>query len=149
MRAVLSLILAALVTTGCAVKASNRAYSASALSTATRTVEGEIVSKRSVTVDSSRGGGAAGGAALGAIGGSGLGGDSTRGNLAGAVIGVMAGALAGAAIDSSASTIDAFEYIVHSDVAGLLTIVQADGEFTKGQKVFVVLGSKPVIVATQ
>jgi outer membrane lipoprotein SlyB len=131
---------------GCAApNASNQQYDRTALSSATRTIEGEIVSKRPVTVNASSGTGAAAGGALGGIAGSSLG-SNGRDNLAGAVIGVLAGAAIGAAAESSAKTIEAFEYIVRSNVAGLLTIVQTDSTFAVGNKVFVVLGSKPVIV---
>jgi outer membrane lipoprotein SlyB len=140
-------VVAALV--GCAVpKDSNKVYGRNALSSATRTIEGQIVSKRSVQVDPSSGVGGTTGGALGAIAGSGVGSNS-RDNLAGAVIGAVAGATIGAAIDSAGSKIDAFEYIVKSDVAGLLTIVQTDNEFLVGQKVYVILGDKPVLVKGQ
>lgn len=59
---------------------------------------------------------------------------------------MLAGAAIGAAAESSAQTLDAFEYIVRSNVAGLLTIVQTDASFRVGDNVFVVLGAKPVIV---
>ena len=88
------------------------------------------------------------GGALGAIAGSSLGGNS-RDSLAGAVIGAVAGATIGAAMESSSSKIDAFEYIVKSDVAGLLTIVQTDNEFIVGQTVYVILGDKPLLVKGQ
>lgn len=125
--------------------ASNQQYDRSALSSATRTIEGEIVSKRAVKVNSSSGTGAAAGGALGGIAGSSIG-SNGRDNLAGAVVGVLAGAAIGAAADASVQTIDAFEYIVRSNVAGLLTIVQTDSTFAVGNKVFIVLGSKPVLV---
>ena len=139
-----AILLVSLV--GCAApNASNQQYDRSALSTATRTIEGEILSKRLVKVNASTGTGAAAGGALGGIAGSSLGSNS-RDNLAGAVIGVLAGAAIGAAVDSSAKTIDAVEYIVRSNIAGLMTIVQTDTAFNVGDKVFVILGSKPVIV---
>lgn len=131
---------------GCAApNASNQQYDRSALASATRTIEGEVVSKRQVKVNASSGTGAAAGGALGGIAGSSIG-SSGRDNLAGAVVGVLAGAAIGAAAESSAQTIEAFEYIVRSNVAGLLTIVQTDATFVVGDKVFVVLGAKPVIV---
>lgn len=135
--------------TGCAApKDSNKIYGRNALSSATRTIEGKIVSKRAVQVDPSSGIGGTAGGALGAIAGSSLGGNS-RDSLAGAVIGAVAGATIGAAMESSSSKIDAFEYIVKSDVAGLLTIVQTDNEFIVGQTVYVILGDKPLLVKGQ
>lgn len=131
---------------GCSTPtASNREYDRSALSSATRTIEGEVVSKRPVRVNASSGTGTAAGGALGGIAGSSIG-SSGRDNLAGVVVGILAGAAIGAAVESSAQTIDAFEYIVRSNVAGLLSIVQRDATFSVGEKVFVVLGTKPLIV---
>lgn len=139
-----SILLASLA--GCATpNASNQHYDRTALSSATRTIEGEIVSKRPVKVNASSGAGATTGGALGGIAGSSIG-SNGRDNLAGAVVGIVAGAAIGAAVESSAQTFDAFEYIVKSNVAGLMTIVQTDTTFSVGDKVFIVLGTKPVIV---
>lgn len=146
MRVLIVLIFIPALLIGCAAPVdSNKVYGRSALTSATRTIEAVIVSKRDVLVDASTGAGGAAGGALGAIGGSSLG-SNTRGNLAGAVVGTVVGAVVGSAIESSANRINAFEYIVKSDVAGLMAIVQVDGEFEVDQNVFVVLGSKPVIV---
>ncbi len=142
------LIVAALA---CALSAcvtpidSNKVYGRGALTSATRTIEAVVVSKRDVKVDPSTGIGANTGGALGAIAGTGFGSNS-RDGLAGAVVGAVAGATIGAVVDSSVQKIDAFEYIVKSDVAGLLTIVQIDNDFSVGQKVFVILGGKPFLV---
>lgn len=131
---------------GCAAPSdSNKVYNRSALSSATRTIEAVIVSKRNVLVDPSTGVGSATGGTLGAIGGSSLG-SNGRDNLAGAVIGTVIGSAAGAAIEASVNKINAYEYIVKSDVAGLLTIIQIDDEFLIGQKVYVILAGKPVLV---
>jgi len=140
------LLISAIAVVGCSTPVdSNKVYSRSALNSATRTIEAVIVSKRDVLVDPSTGVGSSAGGAVGAIGGSSLGG-SRRDNLAGAVVGAVVGSAIGSAMESSATKINAFEYIVKSDVAGLLTVVQTDNEFSVGQKVFVILGSKPVIV---
>lgn len=141
----LAMVSMALLASCAAPRDSNKLYGRSSLTTATRTIEGKVVSKRVVQVDTSRGIGGSTGGALGAIAGSGLG-SSSRENLAGAVIGAVVGASAGAALESSKSTIGAFEYIVKSDVAGLITIIQIDGEFSVGERVYVVLGDKPVLV---
>lgn len=141
-----SLLLSIALLGGCATPAdSNRVYTRSALNVATRTIEATIVNKRSVLVDASTGVGGSAGGALGAIGGSSIGGNS-RDNLAGAVIGAVVGSAIGAAIESNSSKIGAVEYIVKSEVAGLMTIIQTDTEFNVGQRVFVILGAKPVIV---
>jgi outer membrane lipoprotein SlyB len=140
------LIAALTALVGCAApEASNKVYGRSALSSATRTIEAQVVSKRMVQVDGSQGTGSAAGGALGAIGGSSLGGNS-RDGLAGAVVGAVIGSAIGAAAEANAKKIDAYEYIVKSDVTGLLTIIQSDGDIEVGQKVYVILGARPVIV---
>lgn len=133
----------------CAVpNASNSTYSASSLSSATRTVEGVIVSKRAVRVAGTTGSGAATGGTLGAVAGSSVG-SNTRDGLAGAIVGAVVGGAIGAAAERSATQIDAFEYIVKSDVTGLMTIIQADDGLLPGDKVFIVLATKPVLVKNE
>jgi len=145
-RNLFSVSLSIALIAGCATPAdSNRVYTRSALNSATRTIEATVVNKRSVLVDASTGVGGSAGGALGAIGGSSIGGNS-RDNLAGAVIGAVVGSAIGAAIESNSSKISAFEYIVKSDIAGLMTIIQTDSDFSVGQRVFVIMGAKPVIV---
>jgi outer membrane lipoprotein SlyB len=134
---------------GCAApNASNTQYSASALSSATRTIEGVVVSKRSVKVSGTSATGGGTGAALGGIAGSSAG-RGGRDNLAGAVVGAVAGGLVGAAMEENATKQDAFEYIVKSDVMGLTTIIQTDPNINVGDKVFVILANKPVLVRNE
>lgn len=120
-------------------------YSEASMRTTSRTIEAEIVSKRAVKVDTSKGVGTAAGAALGAVAGSSFG-SSGRENIAGAIIGTVVGSAAGSAIESNASIVDAFEYILKADVAGLITVLQIDNQFEIGEKVYVILGSRPTIV---
>jgi outer membrane lipoprotein SlyB len=108
-------------------------------------VEGRIVSKRQVIVQGTGALGGTAGAVLGGVGGSAIGG-SARANVAGAVAGAVAGGIAGAVIEESATRQQAFEYIVKSDVAGLMTIIQADNNLNVDDSVYVVLSAKPVIV---
>lgn len=131
---------------GCAApNASNNQYSAGSLSMAARTVEAVVVSKREVLVSGTSAVGGASGAAVGGIAGSSIGGNS-RDGLAGAVVGAVAGGLIGAAVEANATKQQAYEYIVKSDVTGLMTLIQSDGGFEIGDPVFVVLATKPVLV---
>lgn len=135
-----------LVASGCAApNASNNQYSANSLTMAARTIEASIVSKREVQVSGTSSLGGTTGAAVGGIAGSSIG-RNTRDGLAGAVVGAVAGGLIGAAAEASATKQLAYEYIVKSDVTGLMTIIQSDGGFEIGDPVFVVLSTKPVLV---
>lgn len=141
--------ISAVFLNGCATpNASNAQYSSSALSSATRTIEGVVVSKRPVTVTGTNSLGVGAGASVGAIAGSSIG-SNVRDNLAGAVVGAVAGGLVGAAMEANATKQDAYEYIVKSDVMGLTTIIQADSNIYVGDKVFVVLSNKPVLVKNE
>lgn len=142
-------ILSAAFVAGCAApNASNSTYAPSSLTSATRTVEGVILSKRAVKVAGSTGTGTATGGALGAVAGSSVG-SSTRDGLAGAIVGAVIGGAIGAAAERNSTQIDAFEYIVRSDVTGLMTVIQADDGLLPGDKVFIVLATKPVLVKNE
>lgn len=132
--------------TSCATpNASSTQYSASSLSMAARTIEAVVVSKRQVQISGTSSVGGTAGAAVGGITGSSIG-SSSRDALAGAVVGAVAGGLIGAAIESNATKQQAYEYIVKSDVTGLMTIIQSESEIEVDDLVFVVLSSKPVLV---
>ena len=118
----------------------------------TNTVQGKIVSMRTITVkgnDNSLG--ALGGAALGAVAGSAIGG-GTRMNVGGALVGAGAGVLLGNVIQDKLSTQQGIEYIVKITEGGhkgnLLTIVQGAGSqsYTMGQCVYAVEGAHARIV---
>lgn len=142
-------LLVVAILAGCAApNASNRQYSASSLNMSARTIEAVVVSKRSVTVSGTSSVGGTSGAVVGGVAGSGLG-RGTRGNIVGAVAGVVVGGIAGAAIEASATQQEAFEYIVKSDVTGLMTLIQSDGDIEVGDAVFLVLATKPVLVRNQ
>lgn len=134
---------------GCAAKAvTDRQYPAGSLSMSARTIEATVVSKREVVIMGTTGVGGAAGAVIGGAGGSRFG-RSARGSIAGALTGAVIGGLVGAAIEASATQQDAFEYIVQSDVTGLMTLLQLDGEAEVGDSVFVVLSARPVLVKNQ
>jgi outer membrane lipoprotein SlyB len=115
---------------------------------ASRTVEGVVVSKRPVKVSGTTGVGGESGSAIGAVAGSGIG-SGGRDNIVGAIGGAVVGGIAGAAIEQSSTKQSAFEYIVKSDVTGLMTIIQSDGDINVGDSVFIVLSSKPVLVKNE
>lgn len=120
-------------------------YDRSAMTSTQRTITGKIVSKRVVTVKGGTGVGSSAGAGIGAIAGGNLGGDgsdSAVGAIAGAVIGGTVGAIA----ESEAFATDALEYVVESNVAGLLTVVMTDSGFEVGDDVFIVMGRTPKLI---
>ena len=125
---------------------SSASYNRSEMNVAQRTVKAKIVSKRSVTVSGASGVGETAGAATGYIAGSTMG-DSGAENAIGAVIGTVVGATVGTAIENQAQSVEATEYILESDVTGLLTIIMTDASFPKGAFVYVSLGSPPKIMS--
>lgn len=142
----INLAIVGLILTSCSVpNASNNQYSASALTMTARTIEAIVVSKRKVMVSGTSSLGGITGATLGGVAGSSIG-RSGRDGIAGAVVGAVAGGLAGAAIEANTTKQAAFEYIVKSDVTGLMTIIQSDEGIEVGDPVFVILSSKPVLV---
>lgn len=144
--ALLTALVAVVVLAGCAApNSSNRQYSASSLNMSARTIEAVVVSKRSVTVSGTSSIGGASGALAGGVAGSGVG-RGTRGNIVGAVAGVVVGGIAGAAIEATATQQEAFEYIVKSDVTGLMTLIQSEGDIEVGDAVFLILANKPILV---
>ena len=116
-------------------------YDRGALYSAQRTIVGKILSKRTVTVKGGSGLGSTAGAGLGASVG-GKSGDQLSGAIAGAVI----GGTVGAALENEALKTEAYEYIVESKVAGILTMVMTDNSFKTGDDVFIVLGKVPKLI---
>ncbi|HYD81343.1 MAG TPA: hypothetical protein VEC06_16170 [Paucimonas sp.] len=144
MKAIAIVVFSSALLAGCAAPSgSNSTYSSSSMKNATRTVEGAVVSKRPVKVAGSAGQGVGG--LLGAIAGSGVG-SGGREHAAGAIVGAIVGGAVGSAVDRNAMQHDAFEYIVRSASSDLLTVIQTDDTFQVGDKVFVVLADKPVLV---
>lgn len=120
-------------------------YDRGAMTSAQRTITGKIVSKRVVTVKGGTGVGSSAGAGIGAIAGGSLGGndsDSAVGAIAGAVVGGTVGAIA----ESEVFATNALEYVVESDVTGLLTVVMTDSGFEVGDDVFIVMGRTPKLI---
>ena len=132
--------------TGCSTPSNtSTTYDRGAMTSAQRTISGKVVSKRVVTVKGDTGVGSSAGAGIGAIAGGNLGGDNSD-NAIGAIVGAVVGGTAGAIAESEAFATDALEYVVESNVAGLLTIVMTDSSFEVGDDVFIVLGRTPKLI---
>jgi len=164
------LLIVSLFLVGCVPNASNMQYASTDLAGAAPTVEGVVVSKRPIQVAGTEGGSAVGtvvGGLAGAVIGSGFGGG--RGNSLATLGGAVAGGLVGDQIGKAVTKQNAFEYIVRleqtqkvKEVTGrtrsyternisakrLVTIIQSDAGFQVGNRVFVVMSSKPVIVGS-
>lgn len=145
-RIVAACIALSLILVGCSSPSNqSNTYQSNAMSKAQRTIEGKILSKRQVTVKGGSGIGTSSGAMIGGISGSSLGSnanDSAVGAIAGAVVGGTLGAIA----QSEAFATQATEYIVESQVAGILTIVINDSSLNKGDDVFIILGREPKLI---
>lgn len=122
-------------------------YSIGSVGQVNRSTSGVIISARSVSIDGSRGGGAAAGGAIGAIAGSQVGG-SDAASAAAAIGGLVVGTIAGAASERKLSGQLGVEYVVETSNGNLMTIVQgAHPTFATGQKVLVLYGSPARVIA--
>lgn len=139
--------LVTLAITACAPNVRTDSYSVGSVGQVNRTVAATVISVRPVSIDGSRGGGAAAGAAMGGIAGSQIGGSDAAGAV-GAIGGLVVGAIAGAAAERSASHATGTEYVVQTENGNLMTVVQgADPIFREGSKVLVLYGSPSRIIA--
>jgi outer membrane lipoprotein SlyB len=105
---------------------------------------GVIVSMRPVTVQGQNSGvGTLGGAAVGATAGSFIGRNDVRGNILGAVGGAIIGGLAGNAVERSASTGTAMEFIIRVDNGQTVSVVQTNEDgFRPGERVVLTGGAR-------
>ncbi len=115
------------------------------MSGAIRTIRGQVISKRAVTIKGGTGLGAAAGTGVGAIGGASLG-ENASDSAVGAILGAVVGGTVGAIAESEAFAADGYEYVVESSVAGLLTIVMTDSSYEVGEDVFITLGRTPKLI---
>ena len=139
--AALSVALAA-----CTPNISPDSYSVGAVGQVNRAVGGVIVSARPVAVEGTRSGlGAGAGAVAGGVAGSTIGGN-TEANIVAAVGGAVVGGLAGAAIEESATSQTAMEYVVEAENGALLTVVQGGSPLPIGLRVLVIYGSRARII---
>lgn len=162
-----SLGLAALALGGCARDLSSDVYTSD--STLSLTMEGQVVSKRSITIKNSdkleqNATGAMAGAALGGAAG------STAGEGSGKVVtivgGAVAGAIIGALVESQLGVSEGYEYIVKLDTSklksdyyegsgamrqvisaattnGLVTVIQGkENPLSEGEKVYAIFSDK-------
>lgn len=145
------IVLMSVVVTACTPNISPNQYATTEVGQANKTVPGVIVNARQVVVTGSDDGnnwGALGGGAVGAVAGSAIGGGA-RMNILGGIAGAIGGALVGNAIQNSATTQCAMEYIVRIDNGELITVTQAVHPlFNKGQQVYVIFGDRVRIIPT-
>ena len=134
------------LSTACVPDVRPETYSIGSVGQVNRSVSGVIISARGVTIDGSRGGGAAAGAAIGAIAGSQVGGGDAA-SAAAAIGGLVVGTIAGAASERKLSGQLGMEYVVETSNGNLMTIVQgAHPAFTTGQKVLVLYSSPARVI---
>ena len=130
---------------GCAPERTNTTYSAADVGRTQQVSYGAIVSMRPVTVRGQQTGvGAMGGAVAGGVLGSYIGGRDPRANLVGAVGGAIVGGIAGNAVEKSATTGQAVEFIIQEDNAPQpISVVQTnDDNFHPGERVIVSRGAR-------
>lgn len=129
----------------CAPANTNTTYRATDIGRTARVSYGTIISMRPVVVQGQPTGlGAIGGAAVGGVAGSFIGRSDPRANILGAVAGAVVGGLAGNAIEGSASTGNAVEFIIQEDGASQpISVVQTNEDnFQPGQRVMLTRGDR-------
>lgn len=137
----LGLILAGLVTSGCATQPVGGPYAGPGdYGRANYTETGVIVSSRPVLVRSDGRGGAVVGAIAGGAAGAALGGD-TGGSIAGGLAGALLGGILGSEIEKSSSAQEGIEYIIELDNGRTVTVIQDPSRyFEPGTRVRVIFG---------
>lgn len=133
--------------TACAPNVRTDSYSVGSVGQVNRTVSGSVISVRPVSIDGTRGGGAAAGGAIGGVAGSTIGG-SSEAAVIGAIGGLLVGAIAGAAGERAASNTTGLEYVVQTENGNLMTVVQGpEPVFEVGRSVLVLYGSPSRVIA--
>jgi outer membrane lipoprotein SlyB len=127
----------------CAPTNTNTTYTGADIGRTASVSYGQIISMRGVTVQGNGGGvGTLGGAAVGGVAGSFIGGDP-RTNVLGAIGGAIVGGLAGNAIEKSANTGNAVEFIIREDNGQTISVVQTNEEnFRPGERVVLTRGAR-------
>lgn len=140
----LAIAVPVLALSACAPTRTNSTYSANEIGQTAQVSYGVIVSMRPVTVQSQDTGlGALGGGAVGATAGSFIGRNDVRANILGAILGGVAGAVAGNAVEKSAGTGQAMEFIIREDDGRTVSVVQTNGEgFRPGDRVVLTRGAR-------
>lgn len=136
----LSLLAAALITTGCANSLSGGAYSRPQARQAQEVQMGVVESVRQVTIEGTESGiGTVSGAAIGGIAGSEIG--DGKGQTIATILGAVGGAVAGHAIEQNVTTKPGLEITVKLDSGRMLAVTQeADEQFKPGERVRVLTG---------
>lgn len=141
---IVAALLAPLLAVGaCAPRNTNTTYGAADIGRSAQVSYGVIVSMRPVTIQGgSTGVGTLGGAAAGATAGSFIGGDP-RAHILGAIGGAIIGGLAGTAIEGSASSGQAVEFIIREDSGQTISVVQTNEEgFQPNERVVLTRGAR-------
>ncbi len=143
----LGLIVAGLVTSGCAPQPVGGAYAGPGdYGRANYTETGTIVSSRPVLVRSDGRGGAVVGAVAGGAAGAALGGD-TGGSIAGGLAGALIGGILGSEIEKSSSAHEGIEYIIELDNGRTVTVLQDPSRYYEpGTRVRVIFGDHVRVV---
>lgn len=121
----------------------NTTYTQADIGRSAQVSYGVIVSMRPVTVQGRGSGvGGFGGAAAGGVAGSFIGGDP-RMNILGAIGGAILGGLVGSAVEQSATTGEAIEFIIREDSGQTVSVVQSNEErFQPGERVVLTRGAR-------
>lgn len=127
----------------CAPANTNTTYSSADVGRTASVTYGQIVSMRGVNVQGGQTGvGTLGGAALGGVAGSFIGGGG-RMNALGAIGGAIVGGIAGTAVENSASSGNAVEFIIREDSGNTIAVVQTNEEnFRPGDRVILTRGAR-------
>ena len=146
MRALPSVLAATLVCSlaACAPVNTNSTYSSHDIGRTASLSYGVIVSMRNVEIHGQPTGiGTMGGAALGATTGSLLGRGDTRAGIVGVIAGAIVGGMAGSAIEASANTGSAVEFIIREDNGQAISVVQTNEDgFRPGERVVLTRGAR-------
>jgi outer membrane lipoprotein SlyB len=143
-RPAVAVAVAAMLAVGaCAPRNTNTTYTSADIGRSAEVSYGVIVSMRPVTIQGGRTGiGTLGGAAAGATAGSFIGGDP-RMHILGAIGGAIVGGLAGTAVESSATTGQAVEFIIREDTGQTISVVQTNEEgFQPNERVVLTRGAR-------
>ncbi len=128
----------------CAPTNTNSTYTSQDIGRTASISYGVIVSMRDVEVQGRPTGvGTLGGAAVGATAGSLIGRGDPRANIVGAIFGAIVGGVAGNAIERSASTGAAIEFIIREDDGQTISVVQTNEDgFRPGERVVLTRGAR-------
>ncbi len=138
-------LIAALGAAACAPQRTNTTYSSADVGRTQQLSYGTIVSMRPVTVQGRESGvGTVGGAVAGGVAGSFIGGRSPAANFVGAVGGAIVGGIVGSAVEKSATTGEAVEFIIQEDNAPQpISVVQTNEDnFRPGERVVLSRGAR-------